>query len=249
MTFADKIVVITGAGSGIGRSLARGFARDGATIVGFGRRAEALEQTADACGPDRMHVVAGDVTQADDVARLAAQVEQRFERVDILVNNAAVYPRGGFLDEPLDAWVQAMQINVIGMARCCHALLPGMLSRGHGRVLNLGSYAWMGPLPGSSAYSVSKAGVHALTKALAAEIDSTRYPDVLVNELNPGAVRTSMSDEGKTPDAVYPYARAMAQLPRGGPHGQVFLEGELQQAPQGLRARLRGRLARALGSR
>lgn len=226
MTLAGKTVVITGAGAGVGRGLVAGFCADGANVVGFGRTEKDLVESADKHGKGRMHVVVGDVAKQADVDRLFAEARQRHGRVDILINNAAVYPRKLFLEAPIDEWAHTLDVNVTGMARCCHAALPDMLKRGYGRILNLGSFAWKGPIPTASGYSVSKAAVYALTKSIAAEIDRSRYPDVLVNEFLPGVVKSSMSEDGLDPMQVYPHAKAVALLPAGGPTGQVFLQSE-----------------------
>jgi NAD(P)-dependent dehydrogenase (short-subunit alcohol dehydrogenase family) len=250
MLFSDKTVVVTGAGSGIGRALAKGFAADGANVVGMGRSAATLEETARAC-QSRMKFVVGDVGRQADVDRLFSEVQRRFGSVDILVNNAALYPKDLFLAPSFERWIQTIETNVIGMALCCRAALPVMLERGFGRILNVGSFAWKGPIPTASAYSVSKAAVHALTSALAVEIDRARYPDVLVNEFLPGIVQTAMSDSGIAPADVYPHAKVVASLPRGGPTGQVFLQSALYIEEGGRLASVRrilGRMKRALGS-
>jgi NAD(P)-dependent dehydrogenase (short-subunit alcohol dehydrogenase family) len=242
MRYQDKTVVITGAGSGIGRGLAAGFCADGANVVGFGRTAAALEATAREIGRGKMHVVVGDLGREEDITRLFAEARSRFGRIDVLVNNAALYPRHLFLEGPADELERVLEVNVLGMARCCRAVLPDMLARGHGRILNLGSFAWRGPIPTASAYSISKAAVHVLTKSIAVEIDRARYPDVLVNELVPGIVKSGMSPEGLEPAEVYPFARAIVDLPAGGPHGELFLKGELHRERPSWKRRLLARL-------
>lgn len=243
MVFTDKTVVVTGAGSGIGRALAQGFCADGANVIGIGRTAASLEETALSCGAKMTHFV-GDVADPRAVEALFAEVHRRFGGVDILVNNAALYPKKLFLDPDFDSWVRTIETNVIGMALCCRAALPLMLERGFGRILNVGSFAWKGPIPLASAYSVSKAAVHALTRSIAAEIDRERYADVLVNEFLPGIVRTSMSDTGIAPEEVYPHARKLSCLPRGGATGQIFLQSELFEDHIGRFGRVRKALSR-----
>jgi NAD(P)-dependent dehydrogenase (short-subunit alcohol dehydrogenase family) len=248
MIFSDRLAMVTGAGSGIGRALAEGFCADGATVVGIGRSPATLEDVARACD-GRMHFVVGDVAQPTDVARLFAEALRLGGKVDILVNNAAVYPRASFLDSTQEEWTLAIHTNVVGLAHCCRMALPGMLERGFGRIINLGSLAWRGPIPNSSAYTVSKAGVHALTRSIATEIDRSRYPNVLINELLPGIVRTRMSDSGLDPKEVYIHARALAALPPNGPSGETFLQSTPYRENPGLRARARhvlSRLTRAL---
>ena len=244
----DRVVVITGAGSGIGRALAAGFCRDGAMVVGFGRKSADLAATATEYGQGRMSWVAGDVGRRVDVDRLFADAIQRHGRVDVLINNAALYRKRAFLDTTPDDWEEELRVNVVGLAYCCYRALPGMLERGHGRILNVGSYAWRAPIPNSSAYSAAKGAVRALTRAIAAEIDRSRHPDVLVNEFIPGIVRTRMSDHGDDPSSVYPHARRLVELPAAGPHGQTFLRGDQEIEDYGWRARLR-RLASKLSAR
>lgn len=244
MLFSDKTVIVTGAGSGVGRALAEGFCADGANVVGIGRTAETLEETARRCD-GRMVFVIGDVSDEVAVERLFGEANGRFGRVDILVNNAALYPRDLFLASSFDSWIRTIETNVIGMALCCRAALPGMLSRGFGRILNVGSFAWKGPIQTASAYSVSKAAVHVLTRSLTVEIDRNRYPDVLVNEFLPGVVQTAMSETGILPAEVYPHARTVASLPRGGPTGQVFLQSTLLEEHGERLSRVR-RLVRGL---
>ena len=234
MQFENKTVLITGAGFGVGRGLAAGFAKDGAQVVGFGRTQTDLDETARDYCEGRMHVVCGDVSSAEDVDRAVGEAESNFGGIDILINNAAVYPKVLFLESDIEDWAKAIEINVVGMARLCHRVLPGMLERGSGRVLNLGSYAWKGPIPTASAYSTSKGAVNILTKSIAKEIDPARYPDVLVNEFLPGIVHTRMTLEGgDDPMDVYTHAKVVASLPAGGPHGQVFLKSQLEQEDGG----------------
>jgi NAD(P)-dependent dehydrogenase (short-subunit alcohol dehydrogenase family) len=248
MIFRDKCVVITGGGSGIGRGLVAGFVKDGAEVVSVGRTEGDLAETARLYGEGRMHYVVGDVSVAADVERLFGEAEERHGKVDVLINNAAVYPKTLFLESDMDDWAKALEINVVGMARCCHRVLPGMLERGFGRILNVGSFAWKGPIPTASAYSTSKGAVSALTKSIACEIDRGRYPDVLVNEFLPGVIHTRMTpDEGDDPMEVYPRAKSVVTLPPGGPNGSVFLMGELLGEDYGLRARLGGLVKKLIG--
>ncbi len=247
MLFENKTVVITGAGSGVGRSLAIGFCNDGAEVVGLGRTQDTLEETAGHCS-GKMRFVVGDVARETDVDRLFAEASRDKNSVDVLVNNAAVYPHRNFLEASHAEWVEAFETNVFGMALCCRRALPGMLERGHGRIINMGSFAWKGPIPTASAYSVSKAAVSVLTKSIVTEIDRERYPDVLVNELLAGQFKTGMSDIGEHPDAAYPHARTVASLPAGGPTGEIFLQSEIyREGPGGLKGRLKNLLKRLSG--
>lgn len=246
--FEDKVVVITGAGSGIGRGLAAGFCEDGAQVIGFGRTRAALETTAAEHGLGRMHCVVGDVSRADDVERLFAEAEELQGRVDVLINNAAIYPKQRFLESDIEEWVATMNVNVSGMARCCHRALPGMLERGYGRIVNVGSFAWRDPIPTASAYSASKAAVRVLTQGIARELDRYRYPDVLVNEWLPGIFNTRMTpDAGEDPMSAYAGARVVASVRPGGPHGEVFLGEQLFVETPHFRSRVKRKIKRLLG--
>lgn len=245
MNLSDKVIVVTGAGSGLGRAIAVGFCSDGATVIGIGRTREDLEETNRLCGVERMHFVVGDVGKPDDVKRLSSEAMHRHGKVDILINNAAQYPKLAFLDSSYEEWRGVIDTNVIGVTLCCREFLPAMLERGFGRIINLGSFAWRAPISNSSAYSASKGAVHSFTKALATEIDRLRFPDVLINELVPGAVRTRMSATGEEPIDIYPHVRFVASLPRNGPTGETFMQSTLQVQSRGLRARLKHFVAKA----
>lgn len=248
MIFSDKTIVVTGAGSGLGRAFAVGFCADGGTVVGISRTAADLEETARLCVKGRMHCVVGDVGQERDVARLFAEAQRLQGKVDILINNAAQYPKRAFLQMSMEEWNTVIRTNVMGMAMCCRAALPGMLERGYGRILNVGTFAWMGPIADSSAYSASKAAVRPFTKALVTEIDRSRHPDVLINEFVPGVARTGMSDHGEEAAAIYPHLRAVVSLPCGGPSGQTFLQSRPYVESRGLRARLSRLLSKKGGA-
>ena len=247
MNLSSKTVVITGAGSGIGRALALGFAEDGANVVGFGRTRANLKETVQLCRSGHLSYVVGDVASEEDVARLFEEAIARHGQVDILINNAAIYPKVSFLDLPHREWARVIETNVVGVALCCRRALPEMLRRGFGRIINVGSFAGKHPIPDSSAYSTSKAALRSLTKALASEIDREKFPNVLVNEFVPIPVKTSMSSNGADPMAVYPHAKFVVGLPADGPTGRIFKGSVLHIEDYGLRARLRRALIKLTG--
>jgi NAD(P)-dependent dehydrogenase (short-subunit alcohol dehydrogenase family) len=195
-----------------------------------------------------MRFVVGDVSAVADVDALFLEATRDGGQVDILVNNAAVYPKQNFLDGSHADWTSAFETNVFGMALCCRKALPGMLERGYGRVLNMGSFAWKGPIPAASAYSASKAAVTVLTQSIVTEIDPVQYPDVLVNEILAGQFVTGMSAVGEDPSGAYPHARSVASLPKGGPTGKIFLRSEIySEHSSGLIRRIKGLAGRAFG--
>lgn len=245
MDFSKLCVVVTGASAGLGRAMAEGLARDGALVIGFGRSEQGLEETRSRCPAGRMLTVAGDLARKEDVEALFAEAQRRAGRVDVLVNNGARYPKLPFLGESFEDWEHAVLTNVIGTARCCYLALPGMLERGFGRIVNVGTFAWMGPIPNASAYSTSKGAIRPLTQSLASEVDRTRYPDVLINEFIPGQFRTAMSDEGEDPAAVYPHLKFVISLPSGGPTGETFFRSDMLQEPVRIKTRIKRALSRA----
>ena len=236
MGSSGAVVIITGAGGGIGRALAIGFCRDGDRVVGFGRTEQDLFATSKLCEGGRMEPIVGDVASEGDVDRLISRTLQRNGKIDVLINNAAVYPRHRFLKMSPREWAEVIEVNLIGAAMCCRKVLPSMLERAYGRIINMGSFAGRSVIPESSAYSVSKAGITCLTKALAVEIDRTSYPDVLVNEMVPGGIKSGMNPSGDDPATVYPHARTLIDLPAGGPTGRIFIRSELFDEDYSLRA-------------
>ena len=240
-------VVITGAGTGIGRALAIGFTSDGCRVIGFGRTAATLEETQRLCSKELFSYKVADVSDDAAASAALAQVAAETGPIGVLICNAAVYPRVYFLDAPAADWAQALGINVCGVANCCHAVLPAMLARNAGRIVVFGSLADYNPIPASSVYSASKGALHALVRALASEIDRSRYPNVLINEFNPGATRTGMSDFGHDPALVYPWVKRLVDFPAGGPTGRMFICDREVFLNEGVKAKIKRRLLRALG--
>jgi gluconate 5-dehydrogenase len=222
--FSTHVVVVTGAGGGIGRALCVGFSTDSATVVGVGRRASLLAETAELC-PGSMTYVCADLSRPDEGSRAMEEVVAAHGRVDVLVNNAGAAATGAFLETPFQQWSDVIALNVVGVAACSRAVLPYMIRQGGGRIISLTSRLAGAAAAGNSAYSASKAAVSALTRCLAAEITSM-HPNVLINDLIPGLTKTGMSPEGQEPEAVYPFVRGLALLPPGGPSGQTFFRGE-----------------------
>ena len=239
MSVRGKVVLITGAATGIGRALAIGFSRDGAHVIGFDTNQDGLAETGQACN-NRLVTVTGDVTSEADVDRLVTICVERFGRIDVLFNNAGIADQGTFLDCPFQDWARVIEVNLIGVALCTHRVLPGMLERGYGRIVNVTSRAAEGAGARASAYASSKAGVITFTKSTANSIGRETCPDVLVNAMIPGMTRTpiwaralqseTLGEELlknlQEPEAVYPHARFIVELPSGGPSGRTFFNSQ-----------------------
>jgi gluconate 5-dehydrogenase len=185
-----KIAVVTGAGRGIGRAIAEGLARHGARVVLAGRTAETLDLAADAIGT-RARTQVADVAKEADVLALREAVIARFERIDVLVNNAGVNPIFRGIDRiSLEDWQSIIDINLTGTFLCCKHLGGAMAERGSGSIINISSVAGHVGLLRSVPYCASKGGVEMLTRALA--LDWAKR-GVRVNTLAPGWVDTDLT--------------------------------------------------------
>jgi NAD(P)-dependent dehydrogenase (short-subunit alcohol dehydrogenase family) len=189
------VALVTGASTGIGRHLAEGLARRGMTVAGLARNADrlttAMEQVAAETGA-RTLAVAADVTDRAAVDAAVAQVEAELGRIDLLVNNAGLMDAAEvpvWQTDPEDWW-RVVSSHVLGGFLLVHAVVPGMVARGSGRVISLGSGMSTRAHPLHSAYSVGKTALMRLTEALVAGLDGT---GVHAFDLAPGVVRTEMS--------------------------------------------------------
>ncbi|MCH7552871.1 MAG: SDR family oxidoreductase, partial [Chloroflexi bacterium] len=191
------VVIVTGASRGIGRLIALAMGEAGARVAVVarssapGKRPQTIEATAAEImdGGGIALPIRCDVTKARETVAMAKQVMDAFGRIDVLVNNAAIYPRVDFLDMSLASWRRHLDVNLTGAFLCCKAVVPHMIQRGAGgSIINLGSgVANAATVSGLIAYSTSKAGLARFTTALAQEL----LPhDIAVNNLDPGAIRT-----------------------------------------------------------
>jgi NAD(P)-dependent dehydrogenase (short-subunit alcohol dehydrogenase family) len=199
MKLKDKVALVTGAGSGIGRAIAETFAREGAALLVTGRRRDALEETARRCGGS-CAISTGDVRRADDADRWAAEAEKEFGGVDVLVNNAGIIGGGGILDFDRARWRALMDTNVEGVVEVTRAVAPLMVRRGGGSIVNLGSVTGIRPYAGLLGYCVSKAAVNMITQSLALELAPK---NITVNAILPGVVVTDLHRTGGMDAASY----------------------------------------------
>lgn len=190
-----RVAIITGAGRGIGRAIAVAYAREGAHLFLAARTESELEETVALCG-DLGAValpVVTDVSDPEQVQALVATALQRSGHVDVLVNSAGVYgPIGPLAENALDAWRQAVAVNLFGPLYLCRALIPHFIERKQGKIILLGGGGATAPLPCFSAYAASKAGLARLADTLAAELMDE---NVQVNVIAPGLVDTKLQDE------------------------------------------------------
>ena len=202
MRLKDRVAIVTGAARGIGQAYCVALAREGATIVAADilSCAETAAKVQEA-GGEALEVTA-DVADAQSAQSMAAQTLQRFRRIDILVNNAAIY--GGlrltsFEDISEAEWDRVMAVNVKGIWLCCKAVIPTMKQQGYGKIINISSDTiWMG-VPLFLHYVASKGAVFALTRALARELAGT---GIAVNTITPGYTLTDAAQGIADPETV-----------------------------------------------
>jgi len=191
----DRIAVITGAGSGIGKAATLAFLKDGWKVALAGRRRDALEQAARESGAgERALCVPTDVAKQASVQALFAAVKQKWGRVDVVFNNAGVNAPGVSLEElSLAQWQNVVDINLTGMFLCMQEafkVMKNQTPRG-GRIINNGSISAHAPRPGSAAYTATKHAVTGLTKTGA--LDGRKY-DIAVGQVDIGNARTEMAE-------------------------------------------------------
>ena len=201
----EKVAVVTGGGSGLGRSICLKLAESGAFIVPVGRKMEPLEETVEmiASNGGNAFAVTADITDSAQVKTLAEKVMEHYGHIDYLVNNAgmAIESRLGLriceTDEEL--WDQSIELNLNSVYRCCKYIIPCMLEGGFGRIVNISSVAGYFPAFGAS-YAAAKAGVIALTKSIAMQ-----YCDdnIRCNTVCPGPMKTPHGMAAKKEGTMY----------------------------------------------
>ncbi|HEV2583856.1 MAG TPA: SDR family oxidoreductase [Ktedonobacteraceae bacterium] len=194
MTINNHVAIITGASRGIGRATAQRFAREGARVVLFSRTAAALEQVAAEIAREGHAAlpIAGDVSREGDVQALFQWAIERYGRVDILVNCAAIVAVQSFAGMDIATWDAVIDTNLRGTFLCCREAFRVMSEQRSGVIINLSSLSGVKGVekfPGLSAYNVSKAGVASLTEILA--VEGKPY-NIRVCAVSPGAVDTEM---------------------------------------------------------
>ena len=187
----DSAAAVTGGARGIGFAVAERLARAGVRVALWDLdRARAESSAKELAAAGKVIAVAVDITDEAAVARALAETTQQLGKLDIFVNNAGIAGASKTLwDYTPEEWRQVFRINVEGMYLCCRAVVPQMIERGYGRIVNVASIAGKEGNPNAAAYSASKAAVMGLTKSLAKELATK---GVIVNSVTPAAVKTEI---------------------------------------------------------
>ena len=190
----SRHAVVTGGAQGIGLSIARRLLASGASVSLWDRDEELLSVAQEQLGGcNTVSAETADVSDAGSVEAATGATIKRHGKIDILVANAGIAgPNHTTWEYPIDAWKRVIDINLLGVFLCCHAVVPHMLRQDYGRIVNVASIAGKEGNPNASAYSASKAGVIALTKSLGKE---TAQKNIAVNCITPAAARTRIFDQ------------------------------------------------------
>ena len=188
-----QVALVTGASRGIGRAIAIQLAACGAKVAGVARTLEGLSGTLEAirAAGGTAEGFAGSVDRAEDVTRIIAEVEAKFEKIHILVNNAGITKDGLMLRMEDEAWDAVIATNLKGTFMFCRAVGAMMIRQRYGRIINISSVSGLVGNPGQANYSASKAGVIGFTQTIAKELASR---NITVNAVAPGFITTDMTD-------------------------------------------------------
>ncbi len=226
MQLRGAVGVVTGASSGFGELTAKLLAKEGANVVLAARRLDRLEALAENISGRGVRALAVkcDVTEASDLETLREAVEREFGRCDVLINNAGIPGGGRFEDLSPEQIERVIRVNVLGLMLCTKALLPMMLERGRGHIVNVASLAGRFATPGASVYTASKHAVVAFSESLYYELSPL---GILVTSVNPGFAATEGFPQDRIPSAlVMPaskVARTIVDVVKRGKAPEVFV--------------------------
>jgi len=189
VTLVGRTALVTGGASGIGRAIVQAFVAEGAQVVVLDRDADRARATAAEDGA--AGGVGADVADEEQVVAAVTSARELLGRIDVLVNSAGLLTQSPLVDMPLAQWRETIDVDLTGVFLLCRAVVPEMVARGDGRVINIASQLALKGGASLTHYSAAKAGVLGLTKSLALEVSAS---GVLVNAIAPGPVQTPLVD-------------------------------------------------------
>lgn len=208
--FSDRVVIVTGGAQGIGRAVVERVLSSGGKVSIWDRDGDLLDRTVSELGlPERVQGLQTDIADLAAVEQATAETHDRFGRIDVLINNAAIVgPNAATWEYPPDAFLDVVNIGLIGTFYCCRTVVPRMIEANYGRIVNVSSVAGKEGNPKAPAYSSTKAAVIALTKSLGKELASH---DIAVNCVTPAVAKTTMA-LSQAPDFL---EMILSKIPRG----------------------------------
>jgi NAD(P)-dependent dehydrogenase (short-subunit alcohol dehydrogenase family) len=218
MLLKGRVTIITGGSLGIGLALSKAFADEGSNLVIASNDETEFKNVKDIARDNsvRVETLKTDVSQPDEVNRMVDFTLQKFGTVDILINCAGIYGPIGLITEiDVKHWIETININLYGTFLCVRAVLPVMIDRNKGKIINMSGGGGASPLPRFSAYGTSKAGVIRLTETIANEVKDYKID---INAIAPGAVNTRLLDQA---------------LAAGDAAGEYFKEKAIKQKKEG----------------
>jgi NAD(P)-dependent dehydrogenase (short-subunit alcohol dehydrogenase family) len=218
MNLKNKVILITGAGTGLGKALALVAGQAGAKVICAGRRKDKIQQTVDEVSKvgGMGTAVEMDVTDLKSVDK-GVELAEKVGPIEILINNAGIITGlKAVQDLPVEEWDRIMATNVRGPYLMIRAILPGMIQRGFGRIVNIS--APIKHLPKASAYCASKCALDSLTKAVGYELKGV---DVIINAVEPPFLDTEMHKGGKKPEEVVAQILELVALEAGSQSGRI----------------------------
>ena len=216
----DKVCIITGAGKGFGKAIAKKFADNGAKLALITRTQSDIDDLYREFegNEDFFLAICGDVSDQDTVNSFVAEVKNKFGRIDVLVNNAGMRFRKKFEEITLEEFSLVLNVNVVSMFMLCKAVMPTMVEQRTGKIINISSVVGTLGLPELSAYATSKAAIIGLTKALSVEYGES---NIQVNAIAPGFCKTSYFDNFKKKSELYEFTIERTPMRRWGESEEV----------------------------